>query len=764
MIALWIGGGVVAGAAAISFMELSFVGVALPFGTIVGLVLYLVYYALFARSAEQEQETDPFNVDRLLLIALVTAVLAHYVEIHFGIAIAATRTHFFVYAALLFMVGYYLPLRSAEPEPVVQKGRSRKRRGRRLPAVTPGWVSPVLTSAFILALILGILGFNYVTFTLPPGEAIESIEDVPTAGTIFRQSFFINAGEGFVESPFIYLVFIMTWALGTLAFLSELAKRGRLQFGAVSNLLKSGRQRSAGLIFAGLILLAAASRFLFPQARDVGLMRQLGDGLLVIWSGLCLWAAIRLFQGRASGRRTAGVIAMIGIVFAIPIIVAGATLHGVVVILACATVLYLLWDSAWNGILLPGAVLAVTSIVIGLLYTYLHAAQVQGNILPPSGITASTTEVERRILEASQSTGLLTGFYVFAFLVLIVTGLIIAWPKMSAVRVWASGAGNIAMIVLIPVAFILISSTNLRIIQADIVYKRADPWDKQAGRTQDPAQWDNAIGIYEHAIELAPAEDFYYLWLGRAYLERSSVTENQDERHSLLGTAEELLLEAQRINPLNTDHTANLARLNTRWAESAEGEERAQRISTAENFYESALTLSPNNSVIANEFARLAYVLEQDCSRSLEIYQRSQDNDPYFENTYFEQAEVLLACSGQVSEDEQVTYLEEAAASLEGGLARSSGQARQWLQLAEIYVRLGETDEALAAHAEAITREDLPRWQIDFILAQRFLEAGDTARALEFGQNALAQAPAESVEQVQQFISAVEGSGTDTGN
>ena len=58
----------------------------------------------------------------------------------------------------------------------------------------------------------------------------------------------------------------------------------------------------------------------------------------------------------------------------------------------------------------------------------------------------------------------------------------------------------------------------------------------------------------------------------------------------------------------------------------------------------------------------------------------------------------------------------------------------------------------------------MPQWQIEFILAQRFLEAGDTARALEFGQNALAQAPAESVEQVQQFISAIEGSGADTGN
>jgi tetratricopeptide (TPR) repeat protein len=756
LIALWIGGAIVAGAVATLLLDISFLGVALPFGTIVGLVLYLVYYALFARSAEGGQEVSPFDVNRLLMIALVTAVLAHYVEIHFGIAIAATRVLFFVYAGLMFMVGYYLPRMSAEPEAPPVKGRSRKRRRRRLPAVAEGWLSPVLTAAFVLALILGILGYNYVTFTLPPGESIDSIADVPSAGAIFSQSFFVNAGEGFVDSPFIFLVFVLTWALGTLAFLSELAKSGRLRFGAVSKLSNPGRQRSAGLIFAALVLLAAAGRFLLPSAEEVGLTRQLGDGLLVIWSGLCLLAAVRLFQGGASGRRTAGVIAMIGIVFSIPVIVAGGTLYGAVVALAGFTLLYLLWDSAWNDLLLPGAILAVVSIVVGLLYTYLHAAQVQGNILPPSGLTASTTEVQRRILEAGQSTGLLTGFYVFAFLVLVVTGLVIAWPKMRSIRVWATLAGNAALIVLIPIAIILIGSTNLRIIQADIVYKRADPWDKQAGRTRDPNLWDNAIGIYEHAIELAPVEDFYYLWLGRAYLERSSVTEAQDEQQSLLTTAENLLLEAQRINPLNTDHTANLARLNTRWAESSGGDERAQRISTAESFYESALTLSPNNSVIANEYARLAYVLQEDCSRSLEIYQRSKQTDPYFANTYFEQAEVFLACAGQASEEEQVAYLEGAAASLQDGLARRSGEARQWLQLAEIYVRLNQTEQALAAYAEAITRDDLPQWQIDFILAQRFLEAGDTVRALEFGQKALAQAPAESVEQIQQFVSAIE--------
>ena len=44
-----------------------------------------------------------------LLLGLLAAVIAHFVEINFGIAIAATRTYFWVYAALILLVGYILP-------------------------------------------------------------------------------------------------------------------------------------------------------------------------------------------------------------------------------------------------------------------------------------------------------------------------------------------------------------------------------------------------------------------------------------------------------------------------------------------------------------------------------------------------------------------------------------------------------------------------------------------------------------------------------
>jgi hypothetical protein len=78
--------------------------------------LYLIYYAVVARVEDETEAADPFNVNRLLMIALVSGVLAHFVEIHFGIAIASTRTHFFVYVALMFLVGHFLPSLKEVPE------------------------------------------------------------------------------------------------------------------------------------------------------------------------------------------------------------------------------------------------------------------------------------------------------------------------------------------------------------------------------------------------------------------------------------------------------------------------------------------------------------------------------------------------------------------------------------------------------------------------------------------------------------------------
>ncbi|MDW8066020.1 MAG: hypothetical protein RMK32_10385, partial [Anaerolineae bacterium] len=90
----------------------------------------------------------------------------------------------------------------------------------------------------------------------------------------------------------------------------------------------------------------------------------------------------------------------------------------------------------------------------------------------------------------------------------------------------------------------------------------------------------------------APREDFYYLWLGRALLEKAARVGDSvsrqfrdgisfDEaflsltlerlvtfpRGDLLEITRVILERARELNPLNTDHTANLARMHRRWAD-----------------------------------------------------------------------------------------------------------------------------------------------------------------------------------------------------
>ena len=85
-----------------------FFGVALPAGMMLGLWLY-VSIAAFLHLNEKPNQLD--SAQQLLIVTLIATISAHFVEIHFGIAIAATRTYFWVQTALLLILG----MRWAQP-------------------------------------------------------------------------------------------------------------------------------------------------------------------------------------------------------------------------------------------------------------------------------------------------------------------------------------------------------------------------------------------------------------------------------------------------------------------------------------------------------------------------------------------------------------------------------------------------------------------------------------------------------------------------
>ncbi|MCB8943693.1 MAG: peptidylprolyl isomerase [Ardenticatenaceae bacterium] len=759
LVALWILGAVAATIGLTSVLGMEFLGVAIPFGSILGLILYLIYYALFAQTNTDENR-DPFEIDRLLMIGLVTAVLAHYVEIHFGIAIAATRTHFFVYIGLMFLVGYLLPHLKTQEEEATSL---RQKREIAVIGELGAW-QVILAHAFMLALIIGILGFEYVTYSLPPGKQITTAADL-TAGEIFYQSFFINPRQDFAERPFLFVMIILTWGLGIFISLSEMVKNNEIQFSLISAKLAADRRQLVSGILATFAVVAVGLRFLLPLPAEPGSNWLLGRSLLLAWAALCLIAAVLLFQQRESGRTFAGITAVIGLTFALPVLVAGNIWFSLILAAVCGTLLYLLWEKSWGDSL--GAILAfaVASLSIGLFMGYMQATALRSSILfsPPNLEAGPALEVAR----ANESAGFLTLFYLFVISIIFITAFTLVRTAGRSTRREAFGTtpALIGLVVLLGLSFFAISRTNMRIIQADIIYKRAKPFDQAGSRANQPPEtrlsnWNTAIAIYEDALEKAPLEDFYYLFIGRAYLELASITPDPTVQVQTLQKADTALKRAQDINPLNTDHTANLARLNTRWIQLVPSE-RDLRYDNALTYYDEALGLSPQNSVIRNEKAGLVLQVGQACPQAIDILQESLDVDPYYEATYVQLASTLTNCASEVTESEQQNYLNLSADSLQEAVTIDDRNPRVWFRLGQTRFSLQQYELAIEAYEEAKARNSgrnrIDPWQIDYSIALSYQGLDDRDMAIEFAQQALTNAPAGQAGQIQFLIDQLSG-------
>jgi tetratricopeptide (TPR) repeat protein len=119
---------------------------------------------------------------------------------------------------------------------------------------------------------------------------------------------------------------------------------------------------------------------------------------------------------------------------------------------------------------------------------------------------------------------------------------------------------------------------------------------------------------------------------------------------------------------------------------------------------------------------------------------------------------VLRVCGDQQDDEaEKLRYYGMAAESYAEGLRRQPRQAQDWLQLAGLYIVLGQIDDAESAYDVAIERrgDELEQWRIDFTMADWFFREGLFDTAEEFGLQALGGAPADVAEQIQQFIEQV---------
>ncbi len=772
LIGLWIAGALLATVITVTLADPVYLGVAVPTGVIVGVILYLIYYALFGRKSDEQSNrlpdaSRPFAADRLLMNALVAAVLAHYVEIHFGIAISATRLYFFAYVALIFALGYWLRQEVALSDEVAiaapanvrpDKRRRRAPSATAEPAVRAGW-ERLVVPGLLLVLMLGLLGYGFLTYALPPDKVITGPADL-SAGEIFRQSFLQNSRQNFADWPFVMSMIILSWALGWLVFLSEMTKQGEIKLAARGKM--TGRESVAAGALLILALAGAGARFM---VRADTATTALGLSLGLIVAVVCALTAVLLLIKRPSAGLVGGITAAGLIVFAFPVLLFGAWIPATLMLLGGGVVLWMLWDQQWRHSLLPMTGVILASLLGGFAFIYAHAVNYKSMLFYQGGESPGSSAA-LRALEASQAAGLITFFFAFVFIMLLLLAFVLSWESQTSSRRPASGASSAlaygVLLLAFVASFFIIFQTNVRPVQADMIYKRARPYDDQATRSTQVTPetrrelWDTAIAIYTTAIERIPTEDFYYLFLGRAYLERAAITDDQADQADLLAAAELLLLRAQEMNPLNTDHTANLARLNTRWYAAVESDaEKAERLDLAERYYEEALTLSPQNSVIRNELARLILELRGDCDRALALYDEGASIDPFYAQTQLARADAYILCSSGRPDDERDTLYRAAAGALQDALEISPNNIRAWVQLAEIYRQLGEFEQAAAAVENAREQNDptiFPTAEIDFMGAQIAAGLGDLEEARTLAERALESAGAETAAQIEAFL------------
>jgi O-antigen ligase len=648
-------GGIVGSVLLIMFMGVEYVGVGLPFGMIIGLMVYITGFAIYSHYKNTETEEKSLQIP--IIIMLFSAIVGHFVEINFGIAIVSTRTLFWTYAGLILVIGFVLPklrsetnelpniqeTRRIDPENRISQGGRKKskirfnrsgRASRKLqqPIIgrTVEWLRDALIGGLIMGIMIATLGYDYIT---------NSIHSTSITEIIINSLTRLANQDNRVSFGVLLIVIIPTLIAGILLFASETTK----------NINASSMMQ-----------------------------------MIAVTSGV--------------------------------------------------------------------------SIFLGILFWILNAI---GLALLASFVPTNQSEV---IMQVNSIGSLLTKYYLYIFLILVVFAFILPedWPVKNL-------STNNFIGLLIPLGlitlFTLTNVSNLRVIHADITFKMAEPFTKNG-------RWDVATFLYQRSIELAPREDHYFLFLGRSYLEQAKTTEATADQDNLVLQAETDLKKAQSINPLNTDHTANLARLYSWWAGKASTaavlKDRAQK---ASDYYDTSLLLSPNNSTLWDEWAVLYMQVMGDPRDALSRLDHALSLDTKYSYTQGLLGDYYLRMSNT---DTDMTSKEQALlkaaeyyrnAADDFKISDPNSKASYLVSLGNVYSILGIINPeninqqqlrlSISALLESIdaglSSSDV--WKIQQAVAKLYFQLQDKNNALYYANQALINAPASVETSIQELIS-----------
>ena len=270
-----------------------------------------------------------------------------------------------------------------------------------------------------------------------------------------------------------------------------------------------------------------------------------------------------------------------------------------------------------------------------------------------------------------------------------VLGLLLALTLLRDIRLperWCQFAYAWAYALALVLAAFAILVTNISIVKADVYYK-------QGLKLEEGQRWDIAIQLYKKAISLAQDQDYYYLFLGRALMGKAGTAKDAAERVKWFEESFKALDRARQLNPLNTDHYANLGRLERNWADLASTtEERTQRLELAHNYYVQAAEHSPHNAQMFNEWA-LVYMAKSDYDGARQKLEYSLSLDQKFGATYLIKGN-LDAVQGK---------LDDAAEAYRQALIYESQNAEAYSALGYIYYQQGNITDALSSNLEAVS-------------------------------------------------------------
>jgi tetratricopeptide (TPR) repeat protein len=256
-------------------------------------------------------------------------------------------------------------------------------------------------------------------------------------------------------------------------------------------------------------------------------------------------------------------------------------------------------------------------------------------------------------------------------------------------------------------------------------------------------------------------------------------------KEDLLRAAKAVLEEARRINPLNTDHSANLARMFRQSGDVSQdaGTKRGRYEESSRN-YAIATSLSPQNVQLLNEWATL-YLQLGDRAKAWEKLEQSVAIDKKFDQTYLLRGDFLMQ-EANVMEQQRQQLANQLRTVPATDTVQTAALNQQIAKLADDYrakllvaipefekavefnernsqainvlvflnQQIGEPAAAIvyAEKAVKLNANDWNAWQNVAVLSK---DLEDLARAKEAGERALALAPANNKPGLQAFLEGI---------